>query len=75
MAEQRVSLSKKQLATAAGAELLKLCQTIKSDGRLSKDDIIDLANWLDANKQLRIASSRLPVFRCGTDRRGQESVR
>jgi hypothetical protein len=51
MAEQRVSLSKKQLATAAGAELLKLCQSIKSDGRLSKDDIINLANWLAANKQ------------------------
>jgi hypothetical protein len=51
MAEQRVSLSKKQLETAAGAELLKLCQSIKSDGRLSKDDIINLANWLAANKQ------------------------
>jgi HIRAN domain len=51
MAEQRVSLSKKQLATAAGADLLRLCQSIKSDGRLSKDDIINLASWLTANKQ------------------------
>jgi hypothetical protein len=51
MAEQRVSLSKKQLETTAGAELLKLCESIKSDGRLSKDEIINLAHWLDANKR------------------------
>src|SRR5262245_34645494 len=50
MAEQRVSLSKKQLETAAGAELLSICQSIKSDGKLSADDIIKLAHWLGANK-------------------------
>ena len=51
MAEPRVSLSKKQLETPAGAELLRLCQSIKSDGQLSKDDIINLATWLAANRQ------------------------
>lgn len=50
MAEQRVSLTKKQIETAAGAELLKLCAAIKSDGQLSKEDIIHLAHWLGANK-------------------------
>jgi len=51
MAEPRVSLSKKQLETPAGAELLKLCQSIKSDGQLSKDDIINLANWLAVSRR------------------------
>jgi hypothetical protein len=51
MTGPRVSLSKKQLQTPAGVELLRLCQSIKSDGKLSKDDIINLANWLSANRQ------------------------
>src|SRR4051794_4112526 len=46
----RVSLSKKQLETESGAELLTLCQAIKADGKLSKDGIIQLAHWLGANK-------------------------
>jgi hypothetical protein len=50
MSGQRVSLSKKQLQTPAGAELLKLCQSIKSDGQISKDEIISLASWLRTHK-------------------------
>jgi hypothetical protein len=50
MAEQRVSLTKKQLETPTGTELLSICESIKADGRLSKDEIIALAHWLGANK-------------------------
>ncbi len=46
MTGNRVSLSKKQLETPTGAELLKLCQRVKTDGRLSKDEIIALLMWL-----------------------------
>src|SRR4051794_6981832 len=45
-----VSLSKKHLETPIGAEFLKLCESIKSDGRLTKEGIISLAHWLGRNK-------------------------
>jgi hypothetical protein len=48
--KQRVSLTKKNLETASGKELLKLSKSIKSDGRLSKDEVVNLVNWLNANK-------------------------
>ena len=39
------------METTAGAELFRLCESIKADGRLSKGGIIDLAHWLAANKR------------------------
>lgn len=50
MAKQRVSLSKRQLETSDGAELHKLLQSIKSDGQLSKAEIVQLIGWLRAHK-------------------------
>jgi hypothetical protein len=49
MAVPRVSLSKKQLQTPAGAELHAICQSIKADGQLSKEEIVRLAKWLRAH--------------------------
>jgi HIRAN domain len=52
-----VSLSKKQLATPIGAELLGLCESIKSDGQLSKDNIISLAKWLRTHKDCELPAA------------------
>lgn len=46
----RVSLSKKQQETIAGADLIALCQTITEDGQIANEEIIDLRNWLAANR-------------------------
>ncbi|MBI5014362.1 MAG: hypothetical protein HZB55_02575 [Deltaproteobacteria bacterium] len=43
----RVSLAKKHLATETGAALLTLLREVVEDGRLSDDEIRDLAAWLD----------------------------
>jgi len=43
----RVSLTKKQLETELGAELLSLCQGITSDGTLTGEELNDLRAWLD----------------------------
>jgi hypothetical protein len=51
MAGPRVSLSNMQLQTPAGAELLALCESIKADGQLSKDDIVRLAQWLRTHRE------------------------
>lgn len=51
MAGPRISLSKKQIETPAGAELLALCESVKADGQLSKDDIVRLAKWLRTNRE------------------------
>lgn len=52
---KRVSLTKAQLATAAGAELLSLCQTVTADGSLSADEVAELRTWLGTH-----ASAELP---------------
>jgi hypothetical protein len=44
--QPRRSLTKAQLQTALGAELLSLCQTMTKDGRLSADEVADLRTWL-----------------------------
>ena len=50
MDTNRVSLTKKNLETASGQELLAISKSIKSDGSLSKDEIVNLVNWLNTNK-------------------------
>ena len=42
----RLSITQKQRQSAAGAELLALCQLITEDGVISKEDILDLRKWL-----------------------------
>lgn len=46
----RLSLTKKQLQTTLGTELLALCQRITADGRLTKDEVIEIGRWLRENK-------------------------
>jgi hypothetical protein len=45
----RRSLTKTQLETPAGAELLALCQTITEDGRISEAEVTALRDWLSSN--------------------------
>lgn len=44
-------MTKAQLQSAAAVELLALCQTATEDGRLSKDEIIALRDWLRAHRE------------------------
>jgi hypothetical protein len=46
----RVSLTKLQRETAAGVELISLCQTVTQDGRLDETELSLLQGWLDANQ-------------------------
>lgn len=50
----RRSLTKSQLATAAGAELLELCQSITADGRLDQSDVEALQRWMDERRDADI---------------------
>ena len=43
---RRVTLTKAQLRTELGAELLSLCQSITADGRLAPEEIAGLRDWL-----------------------------
>jgi hypothetical protein len=43
---RRTSLTKKQLETELGAELLSLCQSVTADGVLSESEISDLRSWI-----------------------------
>jgi hypothetical protein len=53
----RISLSKTQRNTAAGTELLSLCQTVTADGSLSEAEVTEIQHWLDENR-----SSDLPAI-------------
>lgn len=44
---RRTSLTKKQLETELGAELLSLCQSVTADGVLSESEISDLRSWIE----------------------------
>lgn len=50
MAARRLSLSKSDRRAGIGAELLTLCQSITSDGRLNDLEIGELRQWLRANR-------------------------
>ena len=53
---RRVSITKLQRLTAAGAELISLCQTITDDGKLADEEVAALRQWVDDN-----ASAGLPA--------------
>lgn len=46
----RRALSKSELETAAGVELLGICQSVTADGRLDQGEVDDLRRWLEANR-------------------------
>lgn len=43
---RRISLTKTQRQSAAGAELLSLCQVVTTDGSLSEEEVSSLRGWL-----------------------------
>jgi cobalamin biosynthesis Mg chelatase CobN len=43
---RQFALTKPQLATELGAELLSLCQSVTADGRLAAEEIAGLRHWL-----------------------------
>jgi hypothetical protein len=43
---RQFALTRPQLATELGAELLSLCQTVTADGRLAREEIAGLRQWL-----------------------------
>jgi hypothetical protein len=47
---RRVSLTKTQRVSGAGAELLSLCQVVTTDGSLSDEEISSLRAWLQEHK-------------------------
>src|SRR5688572_8082739 len=54
--KRRVSITKLQRHTAAGAELISLCQSITDDGHLVDEEVTALRQWVDDN-----ASTDLPA--------------
>jgi hypothetical protein len=46
----RLSLTKAQLQSEVGAELLALCQTVTADGVLTKEETIELKAWLEEHR-------------------------
>jgi HIRAN domain len=52
----RVSLTKRQLQSAMGVELVSLCQTITQDGRLDQTELSLLQGWLDAHQDASLPS-------------------
>jgi hypothetical protein len=47
---RRLSVTKLQRATAAGADLIALCQTVTSDGHLADEEVEALRGWLNENR-------------------------
>jgi hypothetical protein len=52
---KRVSLSKKQLEEGAAIELIALLKEITSDGRVTREEAIELRRWLDGASGLEFA--------------------
>jgi hypothetical protein len=42
-----IALSKSQLRTSLGTELLSLCRSVTADGRLAPEELTALRQWLD----------------------------
>jgi hypothetical protein len=53
---RRISLTKTQLRTALGAELLSLCESVTADGKLAPEEAQGLREWLEES-----ASADLPA--------------
>lgn len=47
--KQRTSLTKAQLNSSVGLELLSICQSVTSDGKLADEEIKALHNWINSN--------------------------
>lgn len=59
MAKQiRLSLTAKQLETAAGIDLLALCERITSDGSITLEEGAQLREWLETNASIDMPSIR-----------------
>src|SRR6516162_2517632 len=54
---KRLSLTRTQLQTAAGAALLKICQAVTEGGTLSAEGLANLKSWLGEH-----AHSALPAI-------------
>lgn len=52
----RRSLTKTQLQTPAGVELLSLCESITSDGRVTEAEVEELRGWLGRNRDSGLPS-------------------
>ena len=53
---RRISLTKAQLRTELGAELLSLCQSATADGAIAPEETQGLREWLD-----EAAAAELPA--------------
>jgi hypothetical protein len=51
---RRLSLTKSDLATAAGRELLELLKGLSADGSITREELERLRAWLEANRQAPI---------------------
>ena len=55
---RQFALTRPQLATELGAELLSLCQTVTADGRLAPEEIAGLRQWLGDAAAAEMQSAR-----------------
>lgn len=55
---RRLSLTKTQRLTAAGADLIVLCQTVTADGSLQDNEVVALRDWLGEHAQLDLPARK-----------------
>jgi hypothetical protein len=55
---RQFTLTRPQLATELGAELLSLCQTVTADGRLAPEEIAGLRQWLGDAEAAEMQAAR-----------------
>jgi hypothetical protein len=55
---RQFALTRPQLATELGAELLSLCQTVTADGRLAPEEIAGLRDWLSDAEAAEMQAAR-----------------
>ena len=53
---RRISLTKTQLRTELGAELLSLCESVTADGKLTPEEAQALRQWLDDSAVAHLSS-------------------
>lgn len=54
----RIALSKSDLESTVGMELLSMCQSVTADGALDNREIAELSNWVERNHQSTIPAVR-----------------
>ncbi len=54
--KKRLSLTKNQLLTDIGAELVSICNQITEDGVINEDELSELKSWLDENSNSELPS-------------------